>query len=202
MEDALLRCDAAAPLARRSSSRHCVLFLVSVSARDLCLHMTLHPTRLRCPRSQETWPDGDLTTAHFTATVYGSSMLIDVDWNDDFRWYFSESPSGNLSAVVMAGPPSVCTQAYSAWVTVRPDDGKARLEVPVPPELLRCNVGEPPVTAYLLMHMTWVSRAAGRRARARVCACVCMCVRACVCACVCVCVRACRACTPRSCQHG
>jgi hypothetical protein len=87
-------------------------------------------------------------------------MLIDVGWNDNFRWFFSQSP---FSAVVMAGRPRACTQAFSAWVSVRPDDRKAHLKVPAPPELLRCNVGAPPVTAYLMMRITWVSQAVGRR---------------------------------------
>ncbi len=115
--------------------------------------------------SQPPWRDADYTTAHYDAHVVGSNLVVDVEWNTDFEWYFGQSPSGNLSAVVLGNMPRMCRPPYTASVTVDAQNGTAQLVVPIPSELLTCSASEPTKTGYLMIQLDWVSAWAGGRER-------------------------------------
>ena len=133
-------------------------------AKDLscCAPTPPHRRRRRPsqpPRSSPAWPDADLSTASFTATVVGATLVIDAQWSTDFAWYFKSSPNGTLSAVVQTYTPIGCRPAFSASVTVHAADGRARLVVSLPPELVDCSTGEPVRLAFVVIGLAWVSRA-------------------------------------------
>ncbi len=106
-------------------------------------------------RSEGQWPNDDLTTAYFKAMLVGGALVVDVEWGDDFAYYFRESPAGNLSGIVFLDTPASCPFEFPATVALQAGDRKARLVVPVPPEALDACTA--PKSLFLIMRLSWVS---------------------------------------------
>jgi hypothetical protein len=118
--------------------------------------------------SEAPWPFPDLTTAYFKAKLVGSTLVVDIEWDDYFANFFEDSPYGNLSAVVISNAPTGCSLINPVTVTIHPADRKAQVVVPLAPDFLGC--ASAPHALVFMARIVWVSTVHGRR-----CACACTC---------------------------
>ena len=91
----------------------------------------------------------------------GNTLVVDIEWDDYFQFYFQDSPYGNLTAVIVSRAPTDCTMAHPVVVTIHATDRKARVVVPVLPEYLGCATA--PNALFFMARIVWVSCAARRR---------------------------------------
>ena len=110
-----------------------------------------------CACSQSPWTDANRTTASFTATGVGTSVVIDVQWTGDFAAYFQSAGTGSLSAVILSVVPSTCQQSYNKSVAVTAVAENAQLVTDIPRDLYDRSMGQPVRTAYILIRLAWVS---------------------------------------------
>jgi hypothetical protein len=96
----------------------------------------------------------------------GSTLVVDIEWDDYFAFFFKDSPYGNLSAVVISNAPTDCSLINPVTVTIHPADRKAQVVVPLAPDFLDC--ASAPHTLVFMARIVWVSTVDWLR---RVCAC-------------------------------